>query len=35
MRKDFELADRIRSGLKEIGVILEDTKDGTVYKIKV
>lgn len=35
MRKDFELADRIRSGLKEIGVILEDTKDRTVHKIKV
>ncbi|MGB9592162.1 MAG: DALR domain-containing protein, partial [Candidatus Kryptoniota bacterium] len=34
-RKDFQLADRIRAGLNEIGVILEDTKDGTVYKVKI
>lgn len=35
LRKDFQLADKIRSGLKELGIILEDTKDGTVYKLKV
>ncbi len=27
--KQFELADRIRSGLTELGVALEDTSDGT------
>lgn len=31
-RKDFELADSIRDELKEKGIILIDTKDGTVYK---
>ncbi len=31
-RKDFELADSIRDELKEKGIILIDTKDGTIYK---
>lgn len=30
--KDFQTADRIRDGLAEIGVILEDGKAGTTWK---
>jgi len=30
--KNFALADRIRDGLKEIGVVLEDTPDGARWK---
>lgn len=30
--KDFQTADRIRDGLAEIGVILEDSKAGTTWK---
>ncbi len=30
--KQFELADRIRSGLTELGVGLEDTSDGTAAR---
>lgn len=30
--KDFQTADRIRDGLTEIGVILEDSKAGTTWK---
>ncbi len=32
--KDFETADKIRTKLKEIGIILEDNKDETIWKIK-
>jgi cysteinyl-tRNA synthetase len=32
--KQFHLADEIRSGLNEIGIILEDTATGTVWKRK-
>lgn len=31
--KDFALADKIRDGLKNIGVVLADSKEGTTYKI--
>jgi cysteinyl-tRNA synthetase len=31
--KNYSLADEIRDKLKEIGVILEDSKEGTKYKI--
>ena len=31
--KNFEEADKIRDELKEMGVTLKDTKDGTVYEI--
>ena len=31
--RDFELADSIRAELGDMGVVLEDTKDGTKYKI--
>ncbi|MGC7879536.1 CysS/YqeB C-terminal domain-containing protein, partial [Desulforudis sp. 1190] len=30
--KNFTLADRIRDGLKEMGVVLEDTPDGVRWK---
>lgn len=32
--KDFKEADRIRKELEEVGVILEDAKDGTVWRRK-
>ncbi|MCS7109393.1 MAG: cysteine--tRNA ligase [Candidatus Micrarchaeota archaeon] len=32
-RKDFAKADEIRNMLKEKGIILEDTKDGTIWKL--
>ncbi len=31
-QKDFESADRIRAQLKELGILLEDEKTGTVWK---
>ena len=31
-KKDFPLSDRIRNGLAEIGVTLEDRKDGTIWR---
>jgi cysteinyl-tRNA synthetase len=31
--KDYALADKIRDELKELGVELKDSKDGTTYKI--
>ena len=32
--KDYETADKIRAELEEKGIILNDTKDGTVWDIK-
>jgi cysteinyl-tRNA synthetase len=32
--KQFQLADEIRNGLSEIGILLEDTPQGTVWKRK-
>lgn len=32
-RKDFKKADEIRSMLKEKGILLDDTKEGTVWKV--
>ena len=32
--KQFDMSDRIRDSLKSIGVVLEDTKDGTKYKLE-
>ena len=32
--KDYELADKIRQELLELGIVLEDTKDGVRWKIK-
>ncbi len=34
MRKDFSEADRIRKEIAELGVDIQDTKDGTVWKRK-
>ncbi|WP_163328297.1 cysteine--tRNA ligase [Desulfurobacterium thermolithotrophum] len=31
-RKTFDLADKIRDGLKDLGIILEDLPSGTIYK---
>ncbi|MCB0750452.1 MAG: cysteine--tRNA ligase, partial [Ignavibacteriae bacterium] len=33
LEKNYKLADEIRDNLKNIGVILEDSKEGTTYKI--
>jgi cysteinyl-tRNA synthetase len=33
IKKDYALADKIRDELKEIGVELKDSKEGTTYKI--
>lgn len=30
--KNFALSDKIRNGLKELGIILQDSKDATTYK---
>jgi len=32
--KRFDMSDRIRDALKNVGVVLEDTKDGTKYKLE-
>ena len=32
--KDFKEADKIRKELEEKGIILEDTKDGTTWRMK-
>lgn len=31
-KKEFELADRIRDRLKEIGIVLKDTQQGTIWQ---
>ena len=33
-RKDFEIADTIRNQLTEIGITLEDRKDGTGWRLE-
>ena len=33
-RKDWATADTIRDGLVELGIKLEDTRDGTIWKIE-
>ena len=32
-KKDFEMADQIRNGLTDLGITLEDRKDGTGWKL--
>ena len=32
--KDYALADSIREELNSKGIILKDTKDGTIYEVK-
>ena len=34
-KKDFKTADKIRYELKEKGIILEDTKEGTVWRRRI
>ena len=31
--KDFENADKIRDELKQKGIIIKDTREGTIYEI--
>jgi cysteinyl-tRNA synthetase len=33
-RRDFGMSDSIRKELEEAGIILEDTKDGTTWRLK-
>jgi cysteinyl-tRNA synthetase len=33
-RKDFATSDEIRDQLKEMGVVLEDTKEGTRWSVE-
>jgi len=33
-RKDFAYADRVRKKLAEIGIVIQDTQDGAVWKRK-
>jgi cysteinyl-tRNA synthetase len=33
-RKDFAMSDAIRDDLAEVGILLEDTKDGTKWSLK-
>ena len=32
--KDFALADEIRGKLEKDGIILKDTREGTIYEVK-
>ena len=32
--KQWQLADRVRDGLKELGVVLEDSPDGTAWRFE-
>jgi cysteinyl-tRNA synthetase len=34
-KRDFALSDRIRSGLTELGVVVEDTREGPKWKVEV
>ena len=33
-QKNFEAADAIRTELKQAGIILEDTPEGTIWKVE-
>jgi len=33
-KKDFATADRVRNGLAELGVVLEDRPGGTVWRVE-
>ena len=34
-KKDFETSDKVRKELLDKGIILEDTKDGTIWRRKL
>ena len=34
LSKDFELSDKIRNRLEDIGIKLKDSKDGTTFSIE-
>jgi cysteinyl-tRNA synthetase len=34
VKKDWVSADKIRNSLKELGIVLEDTKDGVRWKLR-
>ena len=32
--KNYDLADKIRNDLSEMGIIIKDTREGTIYEVK-
>ena len=34
VNKDYETADKIRNELLEMGIVLKDTREGTIYEVK-
>ena len=34
LNKDYETADKIRNELLEMGIVLKDTREGTIYEVK-
>ena len=34
LNKDYELADKIRNELLDMGIVLKDTREGTIYEVR-